>query len=129
MNILKTLRTLKRLERSLKSPKGIMRLLESLEFPRGTTRDELFYDNNYTDHYYDIINRYQTRRYRGPGEWHHIIPRSMGGTDNKENLVKVPYKTHLYLHKLLPKMCVHSKHRNSMIHAISEMNKDKRYRE
>lgn len=37
-------------------------------------------------------------------EVHHIIPKSIGGTDSLSNLVKLPVRTHLIAHQLLVKM-------------------------
>lgn len=37
-------------------------------------------------------------------EIHHVIPRCLGGSDNKDNLAKLTYKEHLLAHKLLYKM-------------------------
>lgn len=36
-------------------------------------------------------------------EIHHIIPRSLGGTDDEDNLVKLTHKEHLFAHKLMIK--------------------------
>lgn len=38
------------------------------------------------------------------GEWHHIIPRSMGGTDESDNLVKLTFREHFIAHLLLVKI-------------------------
>lgn len=35
------------------------------------------------------------------GHWHHIIPKSVGGADDKENLIRLSWITHWYAHKLL----------------------------
>lgn len=91
------------------------------------TKHHLFKNNQETTKYYQIIQKHKRNPYRGPGEWHHIIPLSIGGKDTKENLIKVSYRTHLYLHHLLPNMCIYNKHRRSMIHAIVQMRKEPRY--
>lgn len=38
------------------------------------------------------------------GEWHHIIPKCMNGTDDPNNLVKLTYKEHYFCHYLLIKI-------------------------
>lgn len=37
-------------------------------------------------------------------EWHHIIPKSLGGTNTKENLVLLTAREHFIAHMLLPEM-------------------------
>jgi len=37
-------------------------------------------------------------------QYHHIVPKWMGGEDSPKNLIKVPVRIHLYLHKLLFQM-------------------------
>ena len=43
----------------------------------------MFNDSKYTKWYYQIIDRERTRAI--VGENHHIIPKSMGGLDTKDN--------------------------------------------
>lgn len=65
----------------------------------------LFLDNKYTKWYYAIINNAQTRQpIKGYGEVHHIVPRSMKGSDEPDNLVKLTAKEHFVTHHLLTKM-------------------------
>lgn len=40
----------------------------------------------------------------GPFEKHHVIPKSMGGTDKKENVVNLTVRQHFVCHRLLTKM-------------------------
>jgi hypothetical protein len=66
----------------------------------------LFIDNKYTRLYFLIIEKARMRilpvgEYR---ERHHIIPRSLGGDDSRNNLVELTAKEHLICHKLLVKM-------------------------
>lgn len=37
-------------------------------------------------------------------EKHHIIPKSLGGEDTEENLVKLTFKEHFICHRLLTKI-------------------------
>jgi hypothetical protein len=63
---------------------------------------------NYTKIYNNIIinakelNRSKKSEYL---ESHHIIPKSIGGTDDKENLVLLTAKEHFICHHLLTKIC------------------------
>lgn len=66
----------------------------------------MFLDNKYTIKYHKIIKRAQLRSIQ-PEERlykHHIIPRCMGGNNEKLNLVKLTYKEHRVVHCLLVRM-------------------------
>ena len=64
----------------------------------------MFKQNKYLHWYYNIINRALSRELTSYTEIHHIIPRSMGGTDSKDNLVKLTAREHFICHLLLPKI-------------------------
>ncbi len=66
----------------------------------------IFIPNRYTRIYYSIIERAQTRLLPKSvyTESHHIVPKSLGGSDNFDNLVRLTYKEHRICHKLLVKM-------------------------
>jgi len=55
---------------------------------------------NYQKIYNQIIDRGRAR-VLDRGEWHHIIPRSLGGTDDKSNLVHLTPEEHFVVHQLL----------------------------
>ena len=57
---------------------------------------------NYQKIYNNLINRAITRT--GYVEKHHIIPRCLGGSDNKENLVELYPEEHYLAHLLLCKL-------------------------
>lgn len=60
---------------------------------------------NYQAIYNALIERAKTREiYLKYTEMHHIIPRSEGGSNKKENKVEVTQKEHHMLHLLLLKM-------------------------
>lgn len=48
-----------------------------------------------------IIDRARNRKLQGYYERHHVIPRCLGGTDDKSNLVKLTAREHFVIHKLL----------------------------
>lgn len=65
----------------------------------------MYLHNKYTNWYKSIINRAKYRTTTaGYTETHHIIPKSLGGTDIKPNLVRLTAKEHFICHLLLTKM-------------------------
>jgi hypothetical protein len=58
---------------------------------------------NYTKIYNQLIERAKNRKVERDGyyERHHIIPKCLGGSDDKDNLVKLRAKEHFVAHKLL----------------------------
>lgn len=67
-----------------------------------------YLDNKYTRWYYGIINRVLESPHNADTytEKHHIIPRSMGGSDSPANLVRLSAREHFICHLLLTKMCI-----------------------
>ena len=80
----------------------------------------LFITNKYTTWYYSIIKHAQQRIKDGYTERHHIIPKSLGGADTKDNLVHLTAKEHFICHRLLTKMTV-GEHKIKMVHAVWNM--------
>lgn len=64
----------------------------------------IFIDNKYTRVYYNIIDKARVTSISTYTEKHHIIPRSLGGSDTKENLVALTARQHFVCHLLLTKM-------------------------
>ena len=56
---------------------------------------------NYEKIYNQIIECAQNRKLEGYKEKHHIIPKCLGGLNEKENLVELTAKEHFLCHKLL----------------------------
>lgn len=54
--------------------------------------------------YYSIVEHRQQCSPDGYVEKHHIVPRSLGGSNNKENIVKLTAREHFLCHYLLAKM-------------------------
>lgn len=77
----------------------------------------MFNNNKYTNIYYRIIENLSCKE----GETHHIVPKSLGGTNEKENLVTVSPRVHFILHKLLCRMVTQEKHKKSMYYALFQM--------
>lgn len=59
---------------------------------------------NYLKIYNEIIENRKLNKYYGYTEMHHIIPRCMNGTDDKENLVALSAREHFICHLLLTKI-------------------------
>ncbi len=77
----------------------------------------MFLHNKYTAAYYAIISIYRADQ----GERHHIIPKSLGGSNSKSNIVTVSPRVHFILHKLLCRMVANEAHRRSMYFALFQM--------
>ena len=56
---------------------------------------------NYKVIYDNIINRAKNRTITGYVEKHHIIPRSLGGTNSKKNIVILTAREHFLCHYML----------------------------
>jgi hypothetical protein len=94
-----------------------------------------FLNNKYTKWYFAIIASAKSNA-NGYLEKHHIIPKSLGGNNTRENIVKLTAKQHFICHLLLTKMTegskkskmlsaawamvsLHSKHHNNSRHKVN----------
>ena len=59
---------------------------------------------NWQLHYDKLMERARNRKICGYTERHHILPKCMGGTNTKENLVLLTAKEHFIAHKMLVRM-------------------------
>jgi hypothetical protein len=65
----------------------------------------MYLQNKYTTWYHNIITKANQRvNQSGYFEKHHIVPKSLGGSNDKSNLVNLTPKEHFICHMLLPKM-------------------------
>ena len=82
----------------------------------------VFLHNKYSKWYFNIISSAQARTedlvYF---EKHHILPKSLGGKNNKENLVNLTAREHFICYRLLTKMVSTTKHKYQMWNAFSCM--------
>ena len=76
--------------------------------------------NKYSICYNSIIDRAKSRTLGEYTEIHHIIPRCLGGTNAKDNLVRLTGREHFICHRLLVRM-VEGKARYQMIKASAMM--------
>lgn len=82
--------------------------------------------NKYTLWYNAITERARTRINDDYIECHHIQPRSLGGTDDKDNLVDLTAREHFICHWLLTKMHT-SEARAKMIYALNGMKRSNEF--
>lgn len=80
----------------------------------------LFNNTKYTRWYWAIIQKRAITDHRRRGEVHHIIPQSLGGGDDRENLVKLSGHDHAWCHWLLTKM-TEGEDRAKMVYAFNMM--------
>lgn len=64
----------------------------------------IFINNKYSKVYWNIITRAKMRVNTKYVEKHHIIPKCLGGTNKKSNIVELTPKEHYLCHRLLTKM-------------------------
>ena len=73
--------------------------------------------NKYEKWYKDITNRGQSRITNERTESHHIIPKCLGGADDKSNLTNVTLREHFICHWLLTKIH-YGKERHQLLKAL-----------
>lgn len=87
----------------------------------------MFIDNKYTKWYNSLINAAKARCLNVDADYyenHHIIPKSIGGTNELSNIVKLTAREHFIAHWLLTKMC-DGKHKAKMYYAFFAMSFDR----
>ena len=82
----------------------------------------MFLDNKYSKWYYNIVNNSSNII----GESHHIIPKCLGGSNSKENLVILSFREHFLCHWLLIKMTTGS-NKSKMSFAFFCMSRKSKY--
>lgn len=80
----------------------------------------MFLDNKYAKWYFALVDKARVRELSGYFEKHHVIPGSMGGKRNKDNLVKLTTREHFVAHCLLAR-CVAKEHTSKMWNAVMVM--------
>lgn len=80
----------------------------------------MYLQNKYTKWYYSIVDCAKNRVNSGYTERHHIIPRSLGGSNQKSNIVRLTGREHFICHWLLTKMTCDNA-RQKMIYALRRM--------
>ena len=82
--------------------------------------------DKYTRWYNQITDRARNRIMEDYTETHHIKPRSLGGTDDIHNLVKLTAREHFICHWLLTKMTT-GEDRAKMIYALNGMKRSNKF--
>lgn len=84
--------------------------------------------NKYTRWYNQIIEQAKSRTIDGYVEKHHVIPRSLGGSNDADNLVCLTAREHFICHWLLTKMHLGDA-RGKMINALYLMQGKNKYQD
>jgi len=79
-----------------------------------------FINNKYKVWHDNIIKKAFDRKIKGYFERHHILPRSLGGSNNKDNIVKLTAKEHFIIHMLLCKFTIGNAY-YKMLYAFKSM--------
>ena len=82
--------------------------------------------NKYNIWYTVITDRARTRKIDGYTESHHIIPKSLNGTDDKNNLVDLTAREHFICHWLLTKIYT-GEAKSKMIYALNGMKRNGKF--
>nr|QMP83333.1 MAG: hypothetical protein [Caudoviricetes sp.] len=89
----------------------------------------MFKENKYKKIYFSIVENSKNKTYDGYTENHHIIPKCLGGSDDKENLIKLSAREHFICHLLLTKMSDDDKLKYAFIcMRVSNGNQDRNYK-
>ena len=83
----------------------------------------MFLDNKYYKWYKQLTSQ-KDRELSCYTEKHHIVPRCMGGSDDKDNLVALTAREHYVAHLLLTK-CSSAEYRGKLLHAYVMMSEAK----
>jgi hypothetical protein len=84
--------------------------------------------NKYSKLYFSITDRAKNRSLTCYTEKHHILPESLGGSNDKENLVDLTAREHFICHWLLIKM-TEGEDRSKMLYALNGMKAENRYQQ
>jgi hypothetical protein len=84
--------------------------------------------NKYTRWYNNITEQAKVRTIDGYTEKHHIIPRSLGGSNDADNIVRLTAREHFVCHWLLTKMHL-GEARGKMINALYLMQGKNKYQD
>ena len=80
----------------------------------------MFLNNKYKTWHDNIISKAKNRTLIGYKEVHHILPKSLGGNNDKSNLVELTAREHFIVHMLLCKF-TKGEAKRSMLYAFKCM--------
>lgn len=78
--------------------------------------------NKYFRWYHTIIDAARARPILGYTERHHVLPKSIGGTNKKANIVRLTAKEHFVCHRLLTRFTI-GEDRRKMLVAVWSMSR------
>jgi len=82
----------------------------------------MFYENRFTKYYFELVEFRKTHpSTEAYQEKHHIIPKSIGGSNSKRNVVSLSSREHVFMHLLLTRMCCDPIHKSKMLNAFSKI--------
>lgn len=84
--------------------------------------------NKYSNLYNKIVLKAKCRINNGYTERHHIVPQSLGGSNDKDNLVNLTAREHFICHWLLIKM-TEGEERSKMLYALNGMKAENKYQQ
>lgn len=84
--------------------------------------------NKYSKLYDKITSNAKHRPTEGYTELHHIVPQSLGGSNDKDNLVKLTAREHFICHWLLVKITTGAD-KGKMLYALNGMKAENKYQE
>ena len=91
----------------------------------------IFLNNKYTKWYYSLVQKAKDRNLsKGDGvylEEHHIVPKSLGGSYSKKNLVMFTAREHYVAHRLLVKMTEGESHKKMWLALFCMVSANKCY--
>ena len=82
-------------------------------------------NSKYLRIYNSIIEKREKESFEGYGEVHHILPRCLGGSNSKTNLVRLTAREHYICHMLLIKIYEHTQYYYKMLNAFIKMKQGK----
>jgi len=80
----------------------------------------MFINNKYKKWYDMIIDNAKNREIEGYKERHHIIPKCMGGSNEKDNLINLTAREHFICHWLLTKCVTNTFYQKKMLNALGK---------
>ena len=81
----------------------------------------MFNDSKYSNWYFAILAHAKDRKPTEYNEKHHMIPKCLGGSNKRNNIVLLTAREHFVCHWLLTKMVITQKHKYQMFNAFSCM--------
>jgi hypothetical protein len=83
--------------------------------------EELLNGSKYVKIYMNLISTRKNRKIDGSIEKHHIIPKSLGGTNKKDNIIELTPKEHFIAHLLLEKSTSGTLYHSKMAFALTRI--------